>query len=207
MRNFLAIIGAFALGFIAVSAALFVWGAQRSEPLLTQATAFADDAIPAIATDWNAAAFVARAAPELAALFAQAGSVEQMMSDGRRLVGVMTDYQGAECQMAQHLLSTDQGEIYIADCVAAARHERADADYQLRVLKRQGEWKLLGFFVIPKNSRPGPVQVSLPDGGDYRGGAVQISLRNRTFGVVANPGQAAGARIDGAKIDNDLTTD
>ncbi len=203
MKTFLAIVGGLALLIVGSFAVLFFIGVQKAGPLLQEAHDYADDAIPAIATKWDSAALSSRAAPELADLLKN-GVLETLMAEGSRLLGEMTAYEAAACQITNYQLNTDSGELVLAACTARATHQRAAADYKLNLVKRNDQWKLLGFFVTPEDVESGPVQVKFISPAPKPLQTLEISLKGRSIGL-STPlaGAAPGAAIHVAeKIEN-----
>jgi len=123
VKTFLAIVGALALLIVGSIAVLFFIGLQKAGPLLQEAHDYADDAIPAVATKWDGAALSSRAAPELADLLKN-GALETIMAEGSRLLGEMTAYENAACQITNYQFNTDSGELVLAACTARATHAR-----------------------------------------------------------------------------------
>ena len=115
-------------------------------------------------------------------------------------MGRMTTYENAVCQITAFQMATDQGDLVQATCDAFAVHQRATANYRLNILKRQGEWKILGIFVIPEEQVSGPVQVSLPPAGARY---IGISVNNISIGGGVGVSLQPGASVYSAeKIEN-----
>ena len=205
MKTFLAIIGALALLFFAALGGLFFYGVQKVGPMIDQAHAYADESILAVATTWDGAALMARAAPELEELLGN-GALDALMAEGNRLLGEMEDYAGAECTITNYQFTSAAGELALAACQATATHKLGSAQYALNIVMRNKEWKVLGFFVTPENTERGPVQVQFvpeqPQGKQYFGVSVspQISIGVSDAGSIA-PFAGIG---EWEKIENDL---
>lgn len=202
MKTFLAILGALTLGVIAFFIALFVVGFQRVGPLLEEAHAYADESIPAIATNWSGAQLSSRAAPELAALL-QGGALEQLMAAGSFQFGAMTSFSGASCALTHYELRTGVGEIAVVNCAATGEFEKADAAFTLNIIKRNGEWKILGFFVTPRQTADRPVQVAYQPQAGLEWTRMEISIAKMSLGVSAQSSERIGASVQPhAKIEN-----
>ncbi len=89
MKTFLAVVGGLALVIVIALVSLFVIGFQKAGPLLEEAHVYADETIPAIATNWDSNEFTKRATPELMALFKD-GALAGLMAEGERQLGDMT---------------------------------------------------------------------------------------------------------------------
>ena len=165
MRTFLAIFGALALAVVAFVVTLFVLGVQRLKATFKEATAYVDEAVPAIATNWDGRELVARAAPELTAKLKE-GEVDAVFSMLRSQLGPMTEYRGAACQDVRYEVNTEDGGVAFAACRAEAAFEKSDAAFRVSIIKRKGEWRFLGFFVdfeINEEGASPPVEASLRD--------------------------------------------
>ncbi len=147
MRTWLAAIGAVAIILLLflVSAGLHLL--SRMGPLTDEAKAFADETIIAIATDWQVQAMLDHAAPE----FIQATTPEQLAAFTEHLrsdIGVLTAYgDGAVCQLAEQHYSLNRDRYVRSVCYAIIGTEKAEAKIKLPIIKRHGQWAMLGFHV------------------------------------------------------------
>ncbi|MEM9014046.1 MAG: hypothetical protein AAGB02_02960 [Pseudomonadota bacterium] len=202
MKTFLAIIGVLALGIIALIATLYVVSAQKLESLPREAIAYVDEAIPAIANNWDGEELDRRAAPELKALFTN-GALEALMTAGERQLGGLTDYDTAECEMKAYDISADAGEVALVDCGALAGHLRGFAAYSVNLVKREGQWKIYGFYVFPSTTEEAPVQVNVALKDQRNINAVSLSLTDRSIGIISENQPAVGIGFErDEKIDN-----
>ncbi|GJL92988.1 hypothetical protein [Hyphococcus sp.] len=202
MKTFLAIIGTLALLFIGLIVGLFFIGFQKAGPLIEEAHAYADESLPAIASEWNGEELWARAAPELRDILKN-GGLEQLMSAGAFQFGALVEHDGADCTITQFNMSTNGKEFAVAQCVGKAKFEKMLAGYTLNIVKRDDEWKILGFFVTADQKIEQPVTVSYQP--ERFGGASPLALTwdKVSISSSANPPLGAGAGIrSGSKIDN-----
>ncbi len=144
MGGFLKVVGAITLVLVALIVALVVWGLFALAPLNKEATAYADQAIPAIAANWDRNELLKRAAPELKQSLTPAGldSVYSLFAS----FGPMVKYNGATCAVTGSL-STASGKVIVAKCVATAKCQNADVSFQLSLLRENNVWLIGGIFV------------------------------------------------------------
>ncbi len=202
MRTLLAIIGAFALGFVAIIGVFFVIGMQRVGPLLEAAHSYTDEAVPAITTEWNGEELWSRAAPELKELL-QNGGLEQLMTAGSFQLGRLVNYNKTTCELTAYEMRTGSGERALAQCVGKAEYEKAIAGYTLNITKQNDEWKILGFFVIAEEATDQPVTVSYRSQGTPDANGLGLTVNKISIGVSSSEKPEAGAEIrTNTKIEN-----
>lgn len=146
MKTFLAIIGVLALVVVVAVAALIFIGFSAIKPMTEEATAYVDEAVPAIAAAWDADELRSRASPEL---LEAAGNddIENLMRFISARLGGMTTYDGATCLVVDYSMTSAQGEVIIAQCTADAAFEFGGGKFSVNVIKRDDAWKFLAFFV------------------------------------------------------------
>ena len=202
MRTILAVIGAFAIGFVAIIGILFVIGMQRAGPLLEEAHVFTDEAVPAITTEWNGDELWSRAAPELKQAMGNNG-LAQLMSAGSFQLGRLVEYNNAECALTAYEFRTGVGEQALAQCTGKAEYEKAIAGYTLNAIKRDDAWKILGFFVLAEEATDQPVMVSYRDHSQIKEKSIGLSVDGMSVGVSTEVSLEAGAEIiTRSKIEN-----
>ena len=202
MRTILAIIGALALIVIVLFVGFIFVGVQKIAPLMEESVAFADESMPAITKEWDGEELWARAAPELRELLGN-GGLEQLMSTGSYQIGNLVEHGGAECTLTHFEFNTGNGELALAQCTGKSRFEKAIAGYRLDIVKRKGEWKILGFFITPEEKVEQPVTVSHTMKRSAPTKKLEISLDKFSIGVSSGTSFDAGADIAiGTKIEN-----
>lgn len=202
MKTILAIVGTLALLVVIMFGALFFIGYQRVQPIFDEAQEFADTAIPAIAANWDGEELSSRAAPELADIL-QNGVLEELMTTASFQLGAMTSYSGASCQITRYEINTDNGEFVLAECLATGEFEKANASFRVDILKRNSEWKILGFYVTPELAGNQPVQVAYTTSTPRRMDKLEISIVRMSIGVSSMPVQRPGVSIGSHnKIEN-----
>lgn len=201
MRLFLAIVGAIALVFIAAIAGLFFYIFQQEDRLTKEAAGYADEAIPAITTNWDANALLDRADPELLKLLGN-GALDNLMLSGTTQIGALTDYHGAECEIVHYELNTSAGEVVLSTCNASAAFQKSDAKIRLSLRKMNKEWKILGFFVETLPS-PKPVEVSENIAAQAPLSKIEFSFRYRSVAITGDEPAAIGIGwASGDKVEN-----
>ena len=205
MKTFLAIIGALALVIIIGIVALGVAGTQRIKPLLKEAHAYVDESVPAIATEWKGDELYGRAATELRELL-EGGALDQIMQAGAFQLGAMISAEPATCELARYEY-TEQGEFATASCRVDADFEKATAEILVNILKREGQWRIFGFFITPKEAKDGVVTVAypvaLPAAQSNALNRFEVSLQKRSIGLTSGASEETGASIiSAAKIEN-----
>ena len=191
MKTFLAIIGTLALLVVILIGSLFFIGFQRAKPILDEAHAFADTAIPAVATNWDGEELSSRAAPELADILKN-GALEELMATASFQLGAMASYNGASCLITRYEINSENGELVLAECSATAEFEKANASFSMNILKRNSEWKILGFFVTPEITGNHPVQVAYVSDATRSMDSLELSLARMSIGISTGPVERPG---------------
>lgn len=152
MRRLVYVTGVVTLIVIVLGATGFGYLAYKGNALDSESKAFANSAVLAIATKWNTKALLVRSTPELR------GSVSpdrlKRVFDNLRRLGHLVRYLGAKGQarMSYHIGS---GGMISAYYVARAKFEDGSARLQMRLVKRNGRWLILGLHIDPSFSRRG----------------------------------------------------
>ncbi|MCK6449356.1 MAG: hypothetical protein L6R19_00635 [Alphaproteobacteria bacterium] len=115
-----------------------------------ESKAYAEAAVRAIAADWKKAELLDRATPELAAT-AKPAELDAWFANLSRL-GRPLEFAEAKAQ-GWKSLHTLGGSTVQADYAIDARFQNGDATFRIGLLKRDGVWRIRGFFV---DLRPGP---------------------------------------------------
>ena len=150
MKTFLMLLGAvFALILI-----LVVLIAVRGTALEREGKAYADASIVSIVSNWSEQALLDRASPA----FMQKVSKAQIDSLFARLrpLGRLSRYNGAK---GMNIFST--GTTTTATYVAKADFEHGRAQISISLIKQNGSWRILGFYV-QGNGAPSRTTLNLP---------------------------------------------
>ncbi len=147
MKTPLAIIGALALLFCGGVGVLIFFGVRSASNVMGEAQAYGDESMRAVCTDWNAGELERRAAKELIEQNPPGTlkSVVDRLTPLGKLKVVESRVTGIEAKT-----STDTGTFTIAKYSAVCEFEKGDADAELELLKRDGEWRILKFSVKQK---------------------------------------------------------
>ena len=144
MRKFLYIFGTAALAVVVVFVAgigILIW---KGNGLDAESKAYVDAAVPAITAHWDKKALLDRAGPELRA----ATTPDQIANlfDNFSRLGPLIQYEGASGQ-ANMAYFTGKGGQVTAMYEAKAKYEYGEATLQLRLIKHDGAWAIVGFHV------------------------------------------------------------
>lgn len=111
----------------------------------TGSKAYVDEAVQTIGSSWSARELVDRATPEFLEA-APPDRVERIFRVFSDRLGRLRAYHGSRGE-AQFFVSPQTGRIAAAAYVAEATFERAEAVIQVRVLLRDGQWRIAAFHV------------------------------------------------------------
>jgi hypothetical protein len=152
MKNLFAVVGVVALIAFVFIVALVSVVAVKGRALDAESRLYADRTIIAIVSDWDERALLDQAGPEfkkacparcIDALFVQAGDL-----------GALKHYLGAKGQANMNYL-IGEGTSVTATYIARAAFEHGAASIKLDIVKREGQWRIAGFFVHLDNA-PSP---------------------------------------------------
>jgi hypothetical protein len=141
VKTFLKVFGLASLLILGAFAILFV----NAKLYDSQISAYANDAILAIATDWNEQALRQRASPELFAASTQQ-DINAAFQNYRQL-GRMTKYNVARSRAHVDVGFTLVHKRVTAVYLATADFEHGSAEIKLSLLKRNGRWYITGLHV------------------------------------------------------------
>lgn len=155
MRTFLAIVGAITLLIVVSLIGMGIVAWQRSGPLGEEAKAYADEAIVAIATKWDAQALIERAAPEFKRKTPDA-ETRRIAQTASNHFGNLKKYDNnSKCIIQRQQYTTHQGSLVEALCMARAEFDRTVGTFRLSLIKRNDDWRLLGFNIQSDKSDDG----------------------------------------------------
>lgn len=162
VKKFFKIFGAVSLLIIAAFAILFV----NTKLYDREVSAYANDAILAIATNWDEQALLQRASPELFAAATQQNIHDTFLN--YRQLGRMTKY-----NVARSLAHVDVGFTLVhkkvtAVYIAKAAFEHGTAQVKLSLIKRNGRWYITGLHVTA--DRLDAPSALLPEGSNGKSG-------------------------------------
>jgi hypothetical protein len=144
MKKLLAVVGVVALVALVFIVALVSVVAVKGRRLDAESRLYADRTIVAIVSDWNERALLDQVSPEFTAvcpptcinaLFVQAGKL-----------GALKRYLGSKGQANVNYL-IGKGTSVTATYLAHAAFAHGRASIKLDIVKRDGQWRIEGFFV------------------------------------------------------------
>ena len=104
-----------------------------------------DTIVPRIVTDWNDAALVAEASPEMLQIASRDQVHALFRTLGERL-GTLKEYGGAT-RITYFVNFTTSGRVLTLTHTAPALFEGGPAMLRIRTVRRGGQWKVLAFYV------------------------------------------------------------
>ena len=134
--------------------ASLVYVVINGEELDRASKEYADQAVITIASDWNAQALLERASPEFMEA-ATGRKIETLFAQLRKL-GPMTKYEGSQGQASSSYNLSARTVTTTAVYVAQAEFEHGRAQMKITMIKRDGLWQILGFYV-QGNGTPGRI--------------------------------------------------
>jgi hypothetical protein len=163
MKNFLMFLGAVLLVAIVLGGLALVYITIKGPELDRESHAFVDSAIQTIASDWNEQALLDRAAPEFKQAVGQ-GVLDRMFVRFRQL-GALQEYRGATGDASVSPRNFGATALYFARGTFAA----GDAVIRIALVKREGEWRILGFQIDSEALAPPPAAPEQPASAGGRG--------------------------------------
>ena len=136
------------LTFVAVGVALaggisaLLW---RALELDAECKAYVDSVVPAIAESWSVDTVMREASRELEQS-APRQSVARLFQSCSERLGKLTAYDGAVGEVNVSI-TTQQGKVVTGRYTAAAQFEKDEATFEVRTVKRNGQWRILYFGV------------------------------------------------------------
>ena len=144
MKKFFTVLGSIFLALIVLGGIAIAFVAIRGNALDKESKAYADSAIPAIATGWNKKELLGRASPE----FKKAVTSDQL-DRLFRWVSSVGPLQKCEPAQGQATMSatTQTGKVISAQYTAKATFQKGEATIKLRLIKHGDQWQILNFHV------------------------------------------------------------
>ena len=144
MKKFFAILGIIFLVIIVIGAVGISFIAVRGNALDKESRAYADAAIPAVASGWSQRELLARASPELKQVVMQQ-KIDQMFAWFTSL-GRLQKCEPAQGQ-AGITVTPQTGKVISGQYTAKAKFEKGDATITLGLIKHGDQWQILSFYV------------------------------------------------------------
>ncbi|MBI2486773.1 MAG: hypothetical protein HYW01_07420 [Deltaproteobacteria bacterium] len=151
MKKILMVLGAIFICLIVVGAIVFSGFYYYASGLDKEAKAYLDEVVPIIVTSWDPKELINRVSPEFLQVY-PAEKVELLFNVLSKQIGPLKEYKGSTGKVK--LTVTSKGELIIADYVAKAVFEKAPAKIQIQMIRRNNEWKIVGFRVSLEDFAP-----------------------------------------------------
>ncbi|EKF75574.1 hypothetical protein A11A3_01847 [Alcanivorax hongdengensis A-11-3] len=145
MKKILMWVGGLFVAFILVVGVIIAYMAFFvGPPLDSESETYVDNNIPAILSSWSSDALITRASPELLA----AANKEQIhrLMDKLSALGGLQEYSPGQGE-AHISLNLGGPNTVTAQYVSDAEFEHGHAKITTRLIKREGQWKILYFYV------------------------------------------------------------
>lgn len=140
----LAVVGVIALVTLVFLVAVVAVVAVKGRGLDKESKGYADNIIVAIVSNWNERALLDQASPEF--LNACPATCTDTLFNQAGKLGALARYLGSKGQ-ANINVSIGKGTIITATYIARATFANGAASIKLDIVKRDGTWRILGFFV------------------------------------------------------------
>lgn len=150
MGGFLKVVGALALIVVLLFVAFAAWAIISAIPLVKSATAYVDDAVPAIARKWDREELLKRMTPEMQASMTREG-LDPVFTVFASF-GTLVKYDGATGCSAGTTLSTNSGRTAWANCEATAKCVNANVLFRVGLVQVGKSWAIQSFFVSRKTT-------------------------------------------------------
>lgn len=145
MRKLLTIFGGIFLLLLVVGGVILGILTYLGRNLDNESRIYVDQKLQLILADWNHNEFVKQAAPELLEK-APPKELAALFSKFQERLGKLRSYKGSKGQ-AKISYAIGQGKLVIGEYLAEADFAKARASISLRIIKRDGKWQILSFFV------------------------------------------------------------
>jgi hypothetical protein len=152
----LGVVFAVIIAIIIIAAAIFI---PRTLKLDHEATAYIQDAVPKIVTNWNSQELIDRATPELMAAAKSRDEIDRLFAMFRRL-GSFKHIDKPEGKVVSSAF-VGRGTATVGSYSVRAKFEKGPATIQIQLQRANGTWKINGFRI---NS-----DVFLPAKASYEG--------------------------------------
>jgi hypothetical protein len=152
MKKILTVLGAIFICLIVVGVIFFSGLYYFASRLDKEARAYLDEVVPIIVTYWDPKELINRASPEFLQVY-PAERVESLFDSFSDLMGPLKEYKGAKGKIT--IGTTTKGKpIIIADYQVRAAFEKAPAKIEIQMIRRNNEWKIVGFRVSLEDFAP-----------------------------------------------------
>lgn len=148
MRKLLLVLGAVFGVLLIVICAGVAFVAVKGNALDKESHAYVDNALPAIMLHWSQDELTQRASPEFLRAI-NSDDLAKLLSAFHRKLGDLAQYKGSKGD-ALMALTTQNGKVITANYVATADFQQGPATIQIKLIKHDDNWQILGFHVESK---------------------------------------------------------
>jgi hypothetical protein len=145
MKKFLAIFGVIFFVIVLVVVAVIGYAAFIGNKFDASSKAYVDESIPAIVSSWSKDELIKRASPQLRRKTSDV-QIGQLFNALSGKLGSFQSYEGAKGQSSMSLTSKD-GQVTTASYVANATFRNGKAEIQIKLIRYDDSWQILGFHV------------------------------------------------------------
>lgn len=145
MKKVLIVLGGVFVVLLLVAGAVFGAGLYFASSREGEAKAYVDQVLTTIVGTWSAPIFLENASPELLQS-APPEKVRPLLEMFGRRLGTLKRYHGAARETYFFTITT-HGRVLSYTYLADAEFEHAPAKIRVRAIWRDGQWKLVDFFV------------------------------------------------------------
>jgi hypothetical protein len=145
MKKVLIILGAIFLVLILVVVAVIGYAAYTGNKLDASSRAYVDESVPAIISTWSKDELIKRASPQLRQKTSD-DQIDQLFTTLSSKLGTFQSYDGAKGQSNMSFTSQD-GQVTTASYVAGATFQNGKAEIQIKLIRDNDSWQILGFHV------------------------------------------------------------
>ncbi|HWH70930.1 MAG TPA: hypothetical protein VNT26_16190 [Candidatus Sulfotelmatobacter sp.] len=144
MKKFLMVLGGlFAVLTVATIGGIFAMK-YFGEDLDKESKAYVDANLPQIVGNWDPRELLDRASPEFSQVVPQEKVIKLFKILSQRL-GPLKEYKGSAGQ--SNVLLNPEGKVITGDYKADAVFENGPAKIDFRIIRRDGQWQVLEFWV------------------------------------------------------------
>ena len=145
MKKILTILGVVFIVLIFIVAAAIGYVAYTGNKLDASSKAYVDESVPAIVSTWSKDELIKRANSQLRQVTSdvQVGLLFNSLSNK---LGTFQSYDGAKGQSNMSFTSKD-GQTTTASYVANATFQNGKAEIQIKLIRDNDSWQILGFHV------------------------------------------------------------
>lgn len=145
MKNFLTVLGIIFLMLVVGVVAIVGSAAYFGSKLDASSKTYVDENVPAIISSWSKAEFIKRASPQLLQKISD-DQISELFATLSSKLGAFRSYDGAKGESNMSFIF-NSGQTTTASYVAEATFQNGKAKIQIKLIRDDDSWKILGFNV------------------------------------------------------------